>query len=190
MLGGHRLSVPMAYWKSPYRFSYGWDNGPPLPRCGESRQQLMASFATHWPDFAGTAHLATRQSKRAKAWHSDLDQTWQGSIEFRVSDENATEQFREWEEGGVPHPARSFSEMLDAHEKEQKRTTEVTVRRDPAGQIVAYTSCGIGLGRMVGCEEQINHSGLRIEISFAKALRPYSDEIESGVTKVLDDWSK
>jgi len=180
----------MSYWKGPYRFSYGWDNGPPLPRCGESRQQLRASFATHWPDFVGTARFAKRQSKRAKTWHPDLDQTWHDSIEFRVSDENATEQFREREEGGVPHAARSFREMPDSHEKEKTRTNEVTVRRDPGGQIVAFTGCGIGSGRMAGCEEQINHSGLRVEIGFAKALLPHLDEIESGVTKLLDSWSR
>jgi hypothetical protein len=186
MFGEHRLVIPMSYWKGPERFPYGWANGPPQPRCGDSRQQIAATFRTVWPDFVGAVPLAKRFS-------SPPNETWGGLIEFRVIDGNATELQWEWNEGGEPHPAQPLSEMLDWHhecaEKWNDRTTDMTVRRDPAGEIVALTSCNTSPPRTAGCTDYLNHSGLRVEISFAKGLLPHLEAIESGVTKLLDGWS-
>jgi hypothetical protein len=153
----------------------------------------MTSFRTAWPGFAGATSLAQSHIAQAKPAPMDQDETWHGLIEFRVTDEKATELQWQWNEGGEPHPAQPFSEMLDWHLKQadkwNDRTTDMTARRDTAGQIVALTSCGAGSGRMVGCTDYLSHAGLRVEISFAKALLPHLEAIEFGVTKLLDDWS-
>jgi len=132
-----------------------------------------------WPSFSGGADLAARGT--------GSDKTWRGLFDFLIRDERATELRWEWEEGGEPHPAKSLSEMLDWFEKGKWRTGEVAVRRDTLGQIVGLTFCGTEV--LAGCTVHINHSGLRIEITSAKALLPHLQAIESSVTRLLDDWS-
>lgn len=188
LFGEHFLSVPMPYWKRPA--PAGGGNGPPVPECGAKREQIQAAFATAWPDFLGNVGYVAQPHGPIKTSHPD--DAWGGSLDFRIGDEKATKFGWEWPYLGDPHPDRVFSEMLDFQREnveKWKDTTEVKVRSDPDGEIAALTFCGAGSGPMVGCTDNINHSGLRVTITFAKALLPHLEAIEAGVTRLIDNWS-
>jgi hypothetical protein len=104
-----------------------------------------------------------------------------------IRDELATELLWEWREGGEPHAATPLNQLIEQMEKDRQTASVVSVTRDDHGDPVALTACY--LSTLAGCTEYLNHSGIRIEISFGRGLLPDRQSIQAGVVRLLDEWS-